>query len=147
MDCKRHIALSKQHRRAGITLFEVVLALAIFLGATAAITQILKNGSTASVRAQITSEATIRCESKLNEVASGYLPAQSLQQSPFDDDLTWQWSLNITETGVPYLLEVEVVVEHTDTLNRVDGGYRLKRLLRDPVIFEEAALAAEGEEL
>ena len=133
--------------RKGITLFEVVLALAIFLGASAAITQILQNGGTASIRAQVISEAVVRSQRKMNEVTSGVQPAQSVQQSVFEDDPRWQWTLNVVETGVPYLLEIQVVVEHTNSEGQVDGTYQLNRLLRDQVVFEEAALAASGEEL
>lgn len=147
MDCKRQTPKQEYDSRKGITLFEVVLALAIFMGAMAAITQVLKSGSMASIRAQLTSEAVIRCEGKLSEVTSGVLPMQSMQRSPFDDDPTWQWTLNVTETGIPYLLEVETVVEHSSSQGVVDGSYRLKRLMRDPLVFEEAALAAQGEEL
>ncbi|MEW4487722.1 hypothetical protein AB1L42_06545 [Thalassoglobus sp. JC818] len=131
--------------RSGISLFEVVLALAIFLGATAVITQILKNGSTAAIRSQLVSEAVLRCERRLNEVASGVLPAQSVQGSPFDDDPDWSWTLNVTETGIPYLLELEMIVEQTNSQGDIAASYRLNRLLRDPLVFEEAALASEEE--
>ncbi|TWT49886.1 hypothetical protein KOR42_38380 [Thalassoglobus neptunius] len=131
--------------RSGISLFEVVLALAIFLGATAVITQILKNGSTAAIRSQLVSEAVLRCERRLNEVSSGVLPAQSVQGASFDDDPNWSWTLNVTETGIPYLLELEMIVEQTNSQGEIAASYRLNRLLRDPLVFEEAALASEEE--
>ena len=131
--------------RCGITLFEVVLALAIFLGATAVIGQILQNGSRAATRAQLTAEAAIRCERRMNEVLSGVLPLASAQRAPFEDNGNWLWTLNVVETGIPYLLETQVVVEYVNSSGVTTETFSLNRMMRDPQLYEEVALLSEEE--
>ena len=132
--------------RTGITLFEVVLALAIFVAAFAAISQILESGSRAAVLSQLTSEAATRCERIQNEVVAGTAPLESASRVPFEDDSQWVWSANVVDTGIPYLLQVEIIVEY---LRLVDGQpaarSELSRLMRDPQMYYDAALAAEEE--
>ncbi len=132
-------------KKRGITLFEVVLALAIFLGAVAVIGQVLQNGSRAATQAQLSSDAVIRCERRMNEVLAGVLPLSSEQKAPFEDDPNWQWSLNVVDSGIPYLLETEMVVEHLDSGGRINNTFRLTRLMRDPQIYEDAAIIPEEE--
>lgn len=132
-------------RRAGITLFEVVLALAIFLGATAVIGQILQNGSRAATKAQLTSEASIRCEKRMNELLSGVLPLTAVQNAPFEDNASWQWSINVLDTSVISLLEAEVVVQHVNSRGAADLTYRMNRYLKDPQLYEDAAILPEEE--
>ena len=57
--------------RTGLTLLEIVLAIAIFFGSMAALSQLAWNGTRASVQARLKSQATIRCDAKLNEVLTG----------------------------------------------------------------------------
>ncbi len=132
-------------QRSGITLFEVVLALAIFLGAMAVISQVLENGSRAATKAQLSSNAVIRCERRMNEVLAGVLPLSSEQNAPFEDDSSWQWTLNVADSGIPYLLETEMIVEHLDSNGMTNTTFRLTRLMRDPQIYEDAAIIPEEE--
>jgi len=132
------------HRR-GITLFEVVLALSIFMGAMAVIGQVLQNGSRAATQAQLSSDAAIRCERRMNEVLAGVLPLSSVQNAPFEDDPSWQWTLNVADAGIPYLLETEMVVDHLDSSGNINNTFRLIRLMRDPQIYEDAAIIPEEE--
>lgn len=137
---KRH----RQHwyeSRRGISLFEVVLALAIFTGAMTAIAQILRTGSRAAVRAQLESEAVLLCERRMNEVVSGVLPLEGVDHAPFDNRSNWFWTLTLSDSGVVNLLKLEVSVEHAgdNGTNRV--GYRLTRLMRDPQVYVDAANA------
>lgn len=126
--------------RQGITLFEVVLALAIFIGALAAIGQILRTGSQAAVRGQLAADAILRCERRMNEVIAGVLPLQSTSQSPFEDDPGWTWSLNVTDSTIPYLLQIEVTVERAGTRSESTAMASLVRLMRDPQIYYDASL-------
>lgn len=141
----RHRTEQFEFRRQGITLFEVVLALAIFLGATAVIGQILQNGGRAATRAQQTSEAAMRCERRMNELLAGVLPLTAAQKVPFEDNSNWIWSVNIVDTSVIALLEAEVVVEYVNNRGMTETTFRLNRLLRDPQIYEDALLIPEEE--
>src|SRR5690606_17451270 len=75
--------------RRGISLFEVVLAFSIFLGALTAITQVLRTGSRAAIRAQLESEAVLICEQRLNEVVAGVVPLQGVNRVPLDGKSNW----------------------------------------------------------
>jgi general secretion pathway protein I len=128
--------------RRGISLFEVVLALAIFIGAMAAMAQILRTGSRAAVRAQLTSEAVLLSELRMNELVSGVLPLESVSRSPFDGKPNWFWTVNISDTDVPNLLKLEVIVEHQGDHGNNTVTYQISRLMRDPQVFVDAANAA-----
>lgn len=128
--------------QAGITLFEVVLALAIFLGALASISQILRNGSKANIQARMASEATLRCETQMNELVAGSLPLETVSRAAFEDDPNWTWSVVISDTEIPDLLEIQVTVEHINSRSDVDRSFQLTRLMRDPQLFIDAATTA-----
>lgn len=135
--------------RSGISLFEVVLALAIFIGAMAAMAQILRTGSRAAIRAQLTSEAVILSELRMNELVSGVLPLESVSRAPFDGKPNWFWTVNISDSNVPSLLKLEVIVEHQGDRGASTVTYQLARLMRDPQVYvdaaNEAAAAASAE--
>lgn len=136
--------LPSNTRPAGISLFEVVLALAIFLGAFAAIGQVLRTGTTSSIRAQLTTQAALQCERVMNDVLGGVLPLQSVGQTRIDDDPQWVYSVNVLDGGVPNLLIVEAVVERLGSRQTSSVSYRLTRMIRDPQIYLDAASLGTG---
>jgi len=138
---KKNPSSSNANRR-GISLFEVVLALAIFIGALTAIAQVLRTGSRAAIRAQLQSEAVLLSERRMNEVISGVLPLESVDHAPFDERANWSWSLNLADSGVVNLLKLELTVEHAGDNGANKISYHLTRLLRDPQVYVDAANAA-----
>ena len=56
----------KSASRPGLTLLEVLLSLGLFLGALAALSQLWYGGVRASVQARLSTQAILRCESKLS---------------------------------------------------------------------------------
>lgn len=130
--------------RRAITLFEVVLAIAIFVGALAAISEVLRTGSRASVRAQLTSEAAIRCERRMNELVGAVLPLEPADRIPFEDDPNWVYTVTILDGPAMNLLQVETLVERLASTGESSASCRLVRLLRDPQIYYDANLGATG---
>lgn len=130
-----------KHRR-GITLFEVMLALAIFLGAFAAIAQVIDLGRQASVAGQLENEAVLRAQTKLAEVIAGVEPMSGLQGQAFEDDPNWTWGLEIGDGPHVDLLGLTITVEHTRPSGTVDAQFVLRRLVRDPQLFIDAAASA-----
>ncbi|HWL09469.1 MAG TPA: hypothetical protein VNQ76_13760 [Planctomicrobium sp.] len=128
--------------RRGLSLFEVVLALAIFLGATAAITQVLRTGSHASIRAQLQSQAALFCDRQMNRVLAGIEPMESVPTGSLDGHPDWKWSLNVSDGGVPWLLRLELSVEHTSSNPNAVVKSELVRLVRDPQFYVNAAESA-----
>ncbi len=129
-------------RRAGFTLFEVVLSLGIFLGALAAISRIVDSGSRAAVRSRLQNEAILRCESQMNQVVAGALALQAAEETPFEDDTQWAWSLVLAEGPHVDLLSVQVVVTHARSDGQIDAEFALWRLMRNPELYLEASAAA-----
>jgi type II secretory pathway component PulJ len=132
--------------RSGFTLFEVVLALGIFLGALAAISRIVDSGSRAAVRARLQNEAILRCESQMNQVVAGSVALQAADQAPFEDDAQWSWSLVLAEGPHVDLLSIQVVVTHARPDGEIDAEFALWRLMRNPELYLDAAAAAAESE-
>ncbi|MCA9063255.1 MAG: type II secretion system minor pseudopilin GspI [Planctomycetaceae bacterium] len=134
--------------RRGVTLLEVLISLAIFVGSLAAILQLLSIGNRARVATRLETEAMLRCESKMSEIVAGVVPATTTTDQPFDDDPDgeWKWSASVAETATTGLLQVDVSVEfYPGGANVASVSETLSRYLRDPQLFIDAALA-ESEE-
>jgi hypothetical protein len=127
--------------RAGISLFEVVLALSIFLGAVVALSQLTNNGMRTAISARLQTQAVLRCESKLAEVTAGVEPLEDVTDQPLEDDENWMWSLASAAGPHGDVLNVAVSVRYDGGNQRSSASYTLTRLLRDPAVFEEAAVA------
>lgn len=130
-------------RPSGFTLFEVLISLAIFLTALAALSQLVSTGVQASSRARLETQAILRCESKMAEVLAGVEPLETLAATPFEDDPSWTWSLEIGAGPHVDLLELNVTVSHTGVSDLATVSYSMSRYIRDPQLFIDAALAAE----
>lgn len=131
--------------RQAMTLLEVVLALAIFFGAMAALAQLTWNGTRAALQARFKAQAVIRCETKLAELVSGVEPLQSQSNIPFTDDSAWTWSAMISPGSYPELVMIDVSVRRTGSNSLGNTEYGISRWMRDPeVMIEDASLAAEA---
>lgn len=129
--------------RDGITLYEVVLSLALFSGALAALGSLATTGTRAALRTRLETQAVLRAESKLAEVLAGIEPLQATGGAAFDDAAPgWAWDLAVSSGPRPDLVIVEVTAHHTNGSDVVDASHKLTRLLRDP-----AAIAELQEEL
>ena len=94
--------------RSGLTLLEIVLSLALFCGAAAALSQLAWNGSRATVQARLKTQATIRCEAKLNEILAGVEQMVAKSNVPFPDDSHWTWSQVVTPSSHAELVQLDV---------------------------------------
>jgi len=122
------------HRR-GLTLLEVVISLAIFMGALAAISQIASQGMRVATEVQWESEAVLRAESQMNSVVVGVLPMQSASGT-FEDNSQWQWNLiTATDTLHPDLIRLEMQVSHLNSAGKPTMTFALVRSVRNPDVF------------
>jgi len=124
--------------RHGMTLLEVVIALALFFAAMSAIAEILRMGSDSSVKAQLRAEASRLGESKLNEVVAGILPLTPVQSQPFDGDRQWTWTLSVEDDTDVTLKRLLLTVNHLNAAGKSDHEVKFARLLRDPAIFQQS---------
>lgn len=132
--------------RAGISLFEIILALSIFLGAVVALSQLTANGMNTAVAARLQTQAILRCESKLAEVVAAVEPLEDVTDQPFEDDDNWTWSLTSATGPHADLVNVTVSVRFDGGSQRASAGYSITQLIRDPLVFEEAAAAEAAAE-
>jgi hypothetical protein len=74
------------------------------------------------------------------EAIAGIIPMQN-DRKAFDDDASWQWSLAVESGPHVDTLLLTVTTEHTDPGGRLNGVAHLKRIIRDPQLFLNAASA------
>ncbi len=121
-------------KRSGITLLEVLVAMAIFLFSIAAISQLVSIGSDRALDTQYYAKASMLCQRKLAELITGIEPLTSAGSGSFKeegDNLDWQYETDIADSDVDNLKRVTVTVK----LDRKDGRttqVSLSRLLLDP---------------
>jgi type II secretion system protein I len=134
-------------RRSGLTLLEVLVSTAIFLGALTAIMQLFALGNQAELMARLDSEAILRCESKMGELICGLEPLNNGTGQQFDDAAPgWTYDVVVDATGTEGLLQVTVTVNHVVGGDLVNSTFTLVRLIRDPQLFLDAAVASESSE-
>ena len=126
--------------RTGITLYEVVVSLAILLVSLAALGELFATGSRAAAQSRLLSEATLRCQGKLSEVLGGVIPMAAVSNGAFEDaGSDWVWSLDVAAGPHPDVLALEVTVSHLDESGKPNATSALRRYARDPQVFLDAA--------
>lgn len=118
-------------RRPGLSLLEVLVALAVFLISLGAITQLVTLAGNRALDAQRRSEATRLCQSKLSEVVAGAVPLSGQNEAPFEEDPDYTWSLTTDSGSVTGLWVVTVTVARKGSDDPADGCV-LRQLVLDP---------------
>ena len=130
------------HRR-GLTLLEVIVSTAIFVGSLVGIMQILNTGHKSRLESVLDAEAVLRCETVMGEILAGVQAMATTDEQAFLDNDKWVWSATVTDQGSTSLLEIEVEVKHKIAGDRVNSYFILNRYVRDPQLFLDAAGGAE----
>ncbi len=118
--------------RRGLSLFEVVIALAVFVGSIAAIGQLISTGVRAAVKSRLQSQAVLRCESKMAEVVAGIVPLRGSANGQFPDDASWNWQVQVAAGPYEGLYIVEVTATHPGGTSAGNQSFALRRMIRDP---------------
>ncbi|MFT5527197.1 MAG: prepilin-type N-terminal cleavage/methylation domain-containing protein, partial [Pirellulaceae bacterium] len=84
---------SSRHRHA-LTLLEVILALAVLGICLAAIGEIVRIGVIAATISKDETKAQMLCESKMNEIILGMVPAQPIGPISFDYEADWIYTVS-----------------------------------------------------
>lgn len=119
--------------RAGLSLIEVIVSLAIFLMSLVALGQLISLGGDAARNVQWISRSMMIAESKMAELASGSLPLTSLSETPCEEDTDFSWSVTSEAESAPGLFRVTVIVSRP----RPDGSRfetTLNQMILDPTI-------------
>ena len=137
------LPFAARSRRSGLTLWEVMLALAILGGAIAVIGQLIRLGVKAAGEARSLSTAQLLCEAKVAELASGIEPLQSVTTTPFPFEMDWVYSVEVQPVDQEGLLAVRVTVEKITDQRLYPVSFSLERWIIDPTLeFEQVELEA-----
>jgi general secretion pathway protein I len=134
--------ISKQPR--GITLYEVVIALAIFSGALVALFEALSTATRAAMQARMQSQAVLLAETKMAEIVAGVQPANSSGESSFTDPGLegWSYAISVSPASHTGLNQVQVTVTCRQAPSSVDASFTMARLLRDQQAFMTSSIQA-----
>ncbi len=129
-----------RRRRPGLTLIEVLLALAILLMSLAAIGQLVDAGSDRGVEARFHVRGTRLAQAKLAECEAGVVPLGSGGSGTFtDDDDAWSWTVDAQPETATNLYRVTVTVSRDNRGKKFEIA--LAQLMYDPAMTGSAAQA------
>lgn len=129
----------RRGRRPGLTLIEVMLALAILLIALAAIGQLVDIGSDRGLEARFHVRGTRLAQAKLAECEAGVIDVTGGSGGTFDDEPDWKWEVTSTPEDATNLYKVSVTV--TRDYRGKDFSITLGQLIYDPKMMGSAAQA------
>jgi prepilin-type N-terminal cleavage/methylation domain-containing protein len=131
--------------RPGLTLLEVMLAIAIFGGALVAIGELVRIGSVSAAAARDLTEAQRYCNNVMAEVSAGILAPDSTSAAEVEGAQGWLYSIEAEPLeGQDGLLTVTVTVEQDPALYHKPVTFTLVRWMTDPAAKEAAAAEAEA---
>ena len=139
---RNRVSGQRPSARGGMTLLEILVALAIFLAAVAVIGQLVGTGSQAATGAQLKSEAARRCETVMAEAVAGVIPLQSTGDTSFEDDQQWTWSLTVTDAAHADMLQVETIVTRKNRQGEAQVSFNLVRWIRDPELWLQSTVGS-----
>jgi type II secretion system protein I len=132
--------------RRGFSLLEVLISLAIFMTAFVALSQLSHNGMRSAVEARLTTKAILRAESKMAEIVAAIEPLEDVTDQSFQDDESWTWSMQTAVGPHADLQNVTITVNYEGANQLASTSFSMSRLIRDPIVYEMAAVAAAAEE-
>jgi type II secretion system protein I len=118
--------------RAGLTLLEAILAIAILGGAIAAVGESIRIGSQAASDARDLTMAQLLCEAKLTELASGLQPLLPVVGAQLEVAPEWLYTVEVQSLEQPSMLALFVTVERDPTVTARPLSVTLTRWLIDP---------------
>jgi type II secretion system protein I len=131
--------------RRGLSLLEVILAIAIFGGALAIIGELVRIGNLNAAAARDLTDGQRICSNLMNEIAAGVAPPTSVSGAACPEDETWVYSVSAEQTDVPGLLAVTVMVAQDPQFVSRPHSVTLVRWIVDPAtLATEATTDASG---
>jgi type II secretion system protein I len=128
-------------KKAGFSLMEVILALAIVAGAIAVLGEASRQALRNAAVARDMARAQLLCESKLAEIVTGIAPVQPVDKAAFDATTTasldpaepaWLYSIETEPTDEDGLISVRVTVTRDLPAVQRPLQFSLVRWVPDP---------------
>lgn len=136
-------ATRSHQAHSGLSLLEVLLAIAILGGAMIVITQLLNLGYRSAVEARMRTEAALLCDTKMAELAAGVLPLSGTSGEAIEENPNWNYSVSIENASQVGLLAVTVTVSQNNVANQTPMSLSIVRLMPDPEYDPAATEASE----
>lgn len=118
--------------RQGLTLLEVVLAVAILGFSIAAISQLMWIGYRSAVEARARTEMVMLCDTKMAEIAAGVLPLASVGGQPIPEAPQWLYFVEVQNSQLLGLLTVTVTVAQSPEVAASPITMSIVRFMPDP---------------
>jgi type II secretory pathway pseudopilin PulG len=128
---------------AGLSLLEVILAIAILGGSIAVIGELVRLGVRQAEEARELTTAQLLCESKIEEIAAGAATTDSVSNSPCETDPRWQYSVTVSQIDQT-LLEVRVTVEQVESARLQPLSVSLVRWMVNPSLTSSQSSGTSG---
>ncbi|MBX3416073.1 MAG: prepilin-type N-terminal cleavage/methylation domain-containing protein [Pirellulaceae bacterium] len=117
--------------KSGLSLLEVVLAIAILGVSMVAIVELLNVGYRAAISGRLRTEAALLCDAKMAEIAAGALAVQSSGMSSMPENPNWNFSVDVQPSIQLGLLTVTVTVRQSSN-STAPISMSIVRFMPDP---------------
>ena len=122
-------------KRSGLSLLEVMLALAILGLSLVAIGELMRIGSRSAEMARDLTTAQILCETKMAEIVTGLLPCTPITEAPIQDagsGTDWLYAIETQTIDQQGLISVRVTVQQNPDFASRPVSFSLVRWMIDP---------------
>jgi general secretion pathway protein I len=126
------MTLASVRGRPGLSLLEVLAALAILLMAIVAVSSLLINAGQNAEQVHFQEEAVQIAQTKLAEMVAGALPLTAQPESPLDEDPAWYYAVECEQDSVANLWRVTVRVSRNGSNGASSEYCTLSQLVLDP---------------
>jgi type II secretory pathway pseudopilin PulG len=133
--------------RVGLTLLEVLLALAILGMTLAVIGEVVRIGNRSAAQARDVSTAQIHCESVMAQVVAGLIAPTAVSDVPLDDPNApgeWFYDIEVQQVDQAGLMGVKVNVSQSPQFHRRPVGFALGRWMIDPTQTALSSSSSSG---
>ena len=128
------LRLAGKPRRAGFTLLEIILSLAILAGSVAALGEVLRLAAMNGQMARDETQAQILASSVMDELLSGARSIETVNGAEFDTttDPPWTYSIDLEQTDHQELVLARIRVEQQLPAEQQPAHFELTRWLPNP---------------
>jgi Tfp pilus assembly protein PilV len=126
-------------RRLGLSLIEVLLAMAIFFMAIVAIARLVDMGTDSELNARMNAIGSRLVQAKMAEIESGFTPLDSTGGQFDNSDSDWSWTMTSTSVGTNFY---NVTVTVSRDLKGQQFTISIGQMIFDPNYKGTAAIAA-----
>src|SRR5215831_8758051 len=125
--------------RRGLSLLEVILAIAILGGALVTIGQLIRIGARSAGEARDLTMSQLYAESEMNGIAAGWYPLDNVTDEKYDDLGNYVYSVNSAGTERTGVMQVTVTVKPAAGTTVHPVSYALTRWIVEPDYAQQLA--------